>query len=288
MRIAIIGLGLIGGSVARALAGAGGASALGPDRPSIAAWNRRPDGPRAALAEGVIDAAPAALEEALEGASLVILGASPLACLELLDRLAGPLRAHVGPDATITDTASTKGAIVTRADELGLRFVGGHPMAGRETSGYGASTPDLFVERPWIVCRGRHAADADVERVDALATACGALPVRMDPAAHDKATAAISHMPLVLSAALVESVVGGPAWPDASRLAAGGWRDMSRLARGDAAMAAGIAATNRQALVAALTVVEHHLGEWIADLQEADAAGLEERFRAARASLEGR
>ena len=76
------------------------------------------------------------------------------ACLRLLDDLAGPLADALGADAVITDVASTKGALVRRADAAGLRYVGGHPMAGRETAGYEASSPDLFHDRPWVVVPG--------------------------------------------------------------------------------------------------------------------------------------
>ncbi len=287
VRIAIVGLGLIGGSIARAVRG----SEVGPGgpRPTIAAWSRRPDGPRTALAAGVVDAAPVELADAVEGADLVILAAPPLACLDLLDRLAGPLRTVLDPAATVTDVASTKAAIVARADALGLRFVGGHPMAGREASGFGAAESDLFVGRPWIVSPGMSAGAADIERVVWLARTCGAHPIILDPARHDALAAAISHVPLVVSAALVEAMTGRPAWPEAAGLAAGGWRDMSRLAKGDPAMGAGILATNPAQVAAGLRGVRGALDAWIAALEvpEPDAGALEARLAAVRERVVG-
>jgi prephenate dehydrogenase len=286
MRIAIVGFGLIGGSIARALRRPE-ALAAAAERHSLAAWSRSPDGPRKALTEGVLDAAPDDLATALDGAELIVLAGPPLACIDLLDELAGPFRTAIAPGATLTDVASTKRAIVERADRSRLRFVGGHPMAGRETSGFEAALPDLFVDRPWAVCRGALAGDDDVDRVGRLASACGARPMRIDAARHDALVAAISHVPLVLSAALAESVLRRPDVADALALAAGGWRGMTRLAEGDPEMGAGIGATNAAEITGGLHAVRAVLDEWIAALEasEPDAAALHERFRVVRDRL---
>src|SRR5450759_4541358 len=118
VRIAIVGYGLIGGSIARALrrAGAPGEGRADRPRPAVAAWSRRPDGPRAMVAAGVLDAAPDSLVGVLEGADLIVLATPPLACLDLLDQIAGPLRPALASGATVTDVASTKRVIVERAD----------------------------------------------------------------------------------------------------------------------------------------------------------------------------
>src|SRR5262245_30757440 len=146
MRVAILGFGLIGGSIARALAEA-------PDREawSVVAWSPTGDGPRQAAADGVIEAAVAAPAEALDGAQLVVLAAPPTATLGLIARLGAGLQAALEAEAVVTDVASTKGVIVAAAADRGLRFVGGHPMAGRETSGFGAADASLFRDRPWVV-----------------------------------------------------------------------------------------------------------------------------------------
>jgi prephenate dehydrogenase len=261
MRLAILGFGLIGGSVARAL------HERDPGGWSVAAWSPSGEAPRVAAGDGTIADVATTPEAAIDGADLVLLAAPPLACLELLDLLGGPLRARLARDAVISDVASTKRRLVARATELGLRFVGGHPMAGRETTGYGAAVPDLFVGRPWVLCGD----DAAAERVERLATAVGARPLRMDAAEHDVAVAAISHLPLVLSAALVEAVASGqPAEaPDPRQLAAGGWASMTRLARGDPAMGAGILATNADEVARRLRVARGVIDEWI-DALESD------------------
>jgi prephenate dehydrogenase len=289
MRAAILGFGLIGGSVARAVR----AARPDPDAPAwrLAAWSPTGRGPARAVGDGVIDEAARDPADAVRDADLVMLAAPPLACLELLDALGGPLRSALG-DALVTDVASTKRAIVARAASHGLRFVGGHPMAGRETAGYDASDGTLFADQPWVVTPDG-AADADVATIEALARRCGARPLVMDAAAHDAAVAAISHLPLVLSAALVEAVAGTPSaphpdWPAAAALAATGWRDMTRLARGDVEMGAGIGATNADALAARLRDVRAVLDAWIAELDapgDARPAPLAARLRAARDML---
>ena len=288
MRVALLGFGLIGGSIAHALRRAG------PDW-SIAAWSPSGTGPRAALELGVVDAAPTRAAEAIRDASVVLLAAPPLACLELLGSLAGPLREALSPDSVITDVASTKRTIVGTAVQLGLRFVGGHPMAGREISGFGGASADLFDGRPWVIVPGRSDDGAAQDLVAALALACRARPIAMAADDHDEAVAGISHLPLVVAAALVESVVGSdatgtdPGWGAAAVLSASGWEGMTRLVRGDATMGAGILATNADAVAARLRVLRDNLDRWLADLERTggpDADELRERLAASKQRLE--
>ncbi len=224
----------------------------------------------------------------MQGATLVVLAAPPEDCLRLLRDLGGPLRDALDPDAVITDVASTKGSIVALARELGLRFVGGHPMAGRESSGFGAADPALFRDRPWVVIRSPDA--AAIARVDDLATACGARIVRLGADEHDQVAAAISHLPLVLSAALVEAVAGTPTaprpdWTLASTLAAGGWESMTRLARGDVEMGTGIAVTNAPAIAARLRDLRAVIDAWLERLDDADGNAIRDHLAGARATL---
>lgn len=299
MHLAFLGFGLIGGSIARAVR----SNPLTADW-AITAWSPSGEGPRQGVAEAVVDTATTAPEAALTGADIVVLAAPATTCLTLIDRLAGPWRTLLPETAVVTDVASTKAAIMSRADALKLCFVGGHPMAGLEAAGYGVATADLFVDRPWVVIPGAFARPMDVERVAGLITACSARVVPMDAAAHDRAVAAISHLPLVLAAALVEAVAGGTHgggpgsadpgtttddWPLAATLAAGGWRDMTRLARGDAAMGAAIAATNAPALAARLRDLRTVLDGWLEELDRVDGpreSVIRDRLAAARAILE--
>jgi prephenate dehydrogenase len=284
MRLALLGFGLIGGSIARAIR-ANPTAGIG----SIVAWSPSGRGPQAALAQNVIDAAAGSLEEAVEGAELVVLAADPLACLDLLDQVA-PL-ANRDDSITISDVASTKAALGRRADTLGLAFVGGHPMAGLESTGYENSRADLFAGRPWVLCPGRYARPADLGRVEQLVRACGAEGLQLVADEHDRAVAAISHMPLAVAAALVDSVRDRADWELAQRLAAGGWLSATRLALGDPRMGAGIAATNLADLAVRLRALRSQLNEWLEDLEEtpddpaATAARIERRLAAARQAL---
>jgi len=284
-RIAFLGLGLIGGSIAQALRGSGCTS-------SLAAWTPSLVGPEAALQAGIIDEVAVVPEIAIAGAGLVILAGPPTAVLEAVAGEGSVVGwGTLAPGAVVTDTASTKAAIVAAADVAGLPFVGGHPMAGRETSGFAAATADLFVDRPWVVTRGASTPEGGPELVEALAVAVGARPVALAPAAHDAAVAAISHLPLVAAAALVDAVADDSAdWATARALAASGWRDMTRLARGDVEMGAGILATNAPAVAARLRAYRDVIDAWISELEgragTVHGASLRARLAAARDVLE--
>jgi len=284
MQVAFIGFGLIAGSIARAVR-------MNPATRDwrMAAWSPSGDGPRQAVADGVIDVDAVSPEAILPGADLIVLAGPATACLADLDRLAGPWRPSLSADAVITDVASTKAMLVARADAAGLRYVGGHPMAGRESAGYGSADAGLFVDRPWVVVAGTHAGAADVARVAALAGACRAQVVAMDADRHDRAVAGISHLPLLVAAALVEAVAGTRDWPVAGALAAGGWRDATRLAHGDAVMGAAIVATNAPALATRLRDLRKVLDGWLADLERPggpDERTIATRLQAARSVLE--
>ncbi len=278
MRVAFLGLGLIGGSIARALA------TQPPGEWRVAAWSPGGTGPRTAADAGVIELAARSPGEAIAGADLIVLAAPPIDCLDLLRQLAGPLRPAIGPGTVITDVASTKVAICALAAELGLPFVGGHPMAGREVGGFESSDPELFQDRPWVMVPAANGLDA---RVEELVEACGARRFEMTAAEHDRAVAGISHLPLVVAAALVEAVAERPGWAE-SLLAAGGWASMTRLARGDFEMGTGIATTNAPEIARRIRDLRDVLDGWLADLEgdgTPDEDAIRTRLKAARDTL---
>ncbi len=287
MQLAFLGFGLIGGSIARAVRSGPGSADW-----TLTAWSPTGDGPVRAYADGVLDLAATSPGAALVGADIVVLAAPATDCLTLIDQLAGAWRGSLPATAVVTDVASTKAAIGARADDRGLRFVGGHPMAGLETVGYEAAVADLFVDRPWVLVPGTHAGPADVRRVETLVDACRAVVVRLEATEHDRAVAGISHLPLIVAAALAQSVGGGTAdWPTAAALAAGGWRDTTRVARGDPAMGAAILATNAAAVAARIRDLRAVLDAWLAELDRPggpDEDALRDRLAAARTILGGR
>jgi len=239
--VAIVGLGLVGGSLARALSAAG-YRVVGYDRPRVL---------RQARAAGAIAAAARSVPLAVADADIVVLAASPRTNRRLLPSAARAARSG----AVVTDVGSVKRGICADARRRGLaRFVGGHPMAGREASGFGASKADLFRGRRWILTPGADTAPDALRAVRALVRAAGARPVVMTPAEHDRAVAFLSHVPQVLAWALFAAArsdrvasrhldVAGPAFRDMTRLARSPrplWREILRENRGEvrAALAA--------------------------------------------------
>ena len=288
MRVAFLGLGLIGGSIARALRGAASMADA-----ELVAWTPAGRGPREAVDAGAIDAAAGWPEAAIEGAQLIVLAGPPRACVSMLGSLGGDWRGALAPGATITDVASTKAVVTAAARAAGVPFVGGHPMAGRERTGFAAGDAELFAARPWVVTEA--VGGGDPAAVRALAEACAAVPVDMDASRHDRLVAAISHLPLLGSVLLAETVTGSPGdpapdWADASRLAASGWRDTTRLARGDTTMGADILATNAAAVALGPQQRGDGLDAWL-ELLEApdgpDVEAIQARLEAAKTRLAG-
>jgi prephenate dehydrogenase len=283
MRVAFLGLGLIGGSIARALRRA-------PEELELVAWTPDGAGPRAAAGAGVVDGVAPEPASAIDGAGLVVLAGPADTIPDLITRLRGDLARALARDATVTDVASTKSRIVATADAAGLPFVGGHPMAGRETSGFAAGDADLFRNRPWVVVPGAAARESDVARVEWLAAACGARPVRAGASDHDAAVAAISHLPLVIAAALAESVAGRAGWRGslAHDLATTGWDSATRLARGEPVMGAGVLATNAEHTAERLRELRAVLDDWLSVLERTSlrADEVRDRLAAAREALE--
>ncbi|MES2209032.1 MAG: prephenate dehydrogenase/arogenate dehydrogenase family protein [Chloroflexota bacterium] len=287
--VAFLGFGLIGGSIAQAIT-RGANPNVPAGRPRLTAWTPSGRGPALAVEDGIIDLAAATEADALEGADLVVIAAPPLEAIALVKRLGSELAPFLAPGALVTDVASTKGAIVSAAVEAGIRFVGGHPMAGRETSGYASASRDLFVDRPWIIVTPEGTPDATAEPVRWLARRCGARPVAVSARVHDASAAAVSHLPLIAAAALVEAVClrDPDAWATAGPLAASGWASATRLARGDPRMGAGIIVTNAAEVAAQLRALRAALDSWLAVVEAEggpDADAIERRLATARAAL---
>ena len=232
--VAIVGLGLVGGSLARALTAAG-YRVVGHDRPAVL---------RAAVKAQAIARAASSLANALAEADVVVLAASPRTNRALLPKVARAAPAG----AVITDVGSVKGPICADARRRRLAlFVGGHPMAGREASGFAASRADLFHDRRWILTPDASAAPGALSAVRRIVRAAGARPVVMTPAEHDRVVAFLSHVPQVLAWALLDAAradrvasrrlaVAGPAFRDMTRLAGSPrplWREILRENRAE-------------------------------------------------------
>lgn len=238
-RIAIIGLGLIGGSIGLAL------KAAGLRDIEIAGVARSKQTAQKARKAGAIDVEARSAADAVHGARFVIVAAPLMTTREVFAEIA-PALTEV---ATVTDAGSSKMLVARWAKELlpaHASFVGGHPMAGKERQGIDAADADLFRGKPWVISPSVDASDDAVNLVVGLAQAAGAEPVFMDAEEHDSYVAAISHLPLVLSSALFSMAFGSAAWPELAALASSGFRDTTRLASGSPEMAHDIMSTNRE------------------------------------------
>jgi prephenate dehydrogenase len=254
-RVAIIGTGLIGGSVGLGLKAAkiSDLEIVGFDESSTAL--------SAARKRGAIDVAVGSLDEAVAGARMTIIATPALAARGVLQDIAGKLEAG----SIVTDTLSTKAEIMLWARETlpdQVSYVGGHPMAGKATSaGVDESEATLFNGHAYAVVPSPEAGEGAVQSVVGLANALGAEPVFMQAEEHDQYVAAVSHLPMVLSYALFSLVRESTAWQDMRQLAGTGFAGATRLASGDPHMTHDICATNGEALI-------HWIDRFIEELRQ--------------------
>ncbi len=276
--ISIVGLGLMGASLAMALRKRGYAGRL-------VAYARREETRREAVARGILDAAFADPDAAIEGATLIVLCVPIRACVEF----AGELAPLLQPGMLVTDVGSTKGWICRQM--AGIlppgAFVGGHPIAGSERQGLPAAAADLYAQALTVLCGPADAPESAVARVAALWQAAGARTCRMEPDEHDRLLARTSHLPHVAAAALAKAI----GRHDAARVGAfcgTGFDDATRLAAGSIEMWHDILLTNAAAVAEELRAFKTEVEQVYDDLQAGrlgDVAAFLERARVARAEL---
>ncbi len=240
-KLVIIGVGLIGGSVAMAARRAGLAR-------RIVGAGRSGEALQEAIDLGVIDAS-ASMEEAVRDADLVLL-AMPVGSMPGVMAAIAP---HLPPHAIVTDAGSTKGDVVAAARaHMGNRlpgFVPAHPIAGAEKSGVTAARVDLFDKKNVVLTPLQENAPDTVARTEAFWRGCGANVTAMTPEVHDQIFAAVSHLPHVLAYALVEEIACRPNADQLFGFAAGGFRDFSRIAGSSPEMWRDICLANRDAML---------------------------------------
>jgi prephenate dehydrogenase len=256
--IAIVGFGLIGGSIALAVRERWpSVRIMAVDRPPVLAH---------AAGSGAIDRAAQNVAD-LGGADLVVLAAPVDQNLLLLPEVA----AHLGDGGVITDVGGTKREIVKAAGELsGSRaaFVGGHPIGGAERGGFAFARPDLFRGRPWILTPSVTTTPA-VDRLSTLVQSLGARPITMDANEHDRLMAFLSHLPQLTVSALME-VVGEATTSSGLRLAGRGLVDSTRLASSPADVWREVCASNAGDIGAALDMLIACLQQLRAGLTDGD------------------
>nr|WP_323049986.1 prephenate dehydrogenase/arogenate dehydrogenase family protein [Caballeronia mineralivorans] len=280
-KLVIFGVGLIGGSLARALRERSGAAG------EVVGVGRSMKSVERALALGVIDSAvllddDRALEHALRDADFVLI-AAPVAQTEpLLRRIAPFLDART----IVTDAGSTKNDAVAAAraalGDRAAQFVPGHPIAGRESSGVDAALPDLYVDRNVVLCPLPENTPESVERVAAMWLATGASVHRMSAEQHDGVFASVSHLPHVLSFALVEQILDAPDAALKFSFAAGGFRDFTRIAASSPEMWRDVCIANRAALLTEIDAYTKVLARFREAIAASDGAALEAAFERSR------
>ncbi|MDZ7810056.1 MAG: prephenate dehydrogenase/arogenate dehydrogenase family protein [Arhodomonas sp.] len=276
-QLTVIGMGLIGSSLAQALRAAGAVE-------RVVAVGRDEATPQRAVALGVADEGSTDPAAAVAGADMVVIGVPLGAVRGVLAAIAEALP----PEAVITDVGSVKGSVVADAravfGELPPRFVPGHPVAGTERSGVEAGFAELFRGRRVILTPAAETDSDALERVRAMWAATGAETIEMDVAHHDRMLAATSHLPHLLAYGLVDTLGRWDASHEVFQYAAGGFRDFTRIASSDPVMWRDICLANREALLETLAHYREDLEALTRQVCEADGEGLAEVFARAKAT----
>jgi prephenate dehydrogenase len=276
-RLVVIGVGLIGGSVAAALRRAGSVRrviGVGRGRANIAR----------AIELGVIDDAIEDIAAAVNGADAVLIAVPVQQNPRVLSALADALT----PGTLVTDTGSTKQDFVAAVRRIAPRHlasvVPGHPIAGAERTGVDAASAVLFEGRNVVLTPLEENQAAAIDRVEAMWKACGARVSRMTPERHDRVFSAVSHLPHMLAYTLVHMIATRPDAEALFGFAASGFRDFTRIAGSSAEMWRDIALANREALLADIEAYQQQLTELSRSLRQADGAEIERLFEAARSA----
>ncbi len=276
--LVIVGLGLIGGSLARSLRESGFCERF------IGCGHREPS-LRRGLELGVIDEFTLDLDEALERADIMVICTPTLTAAGMLESLLPKLSGRDHPPV-ITDVASVKGSLrdaaVRACGAMPPQLVLGHPIAGSEHSGVEASRADLFVDHRVILTPEEGNDPAAVELVRAMWASTGAEVVDMTVDLHDEVLAATSHLPHVLAYSLVDVLANSHNSDEIFRCAAGGFRDFTRIASSDPVMWRDIALANREALLQAIDRFAEHLGRLRTAVDRSNGEELFETFNSAK------
>lgn len=273
-KIAIFGVGLIGGSLALCLKGKPDITVIG--------HAHRPESLNRIMERGVVDAATLSMEEAAADADFIFL-CVPVGKLEeyllKLNRL--PLK----PGCIVTDVGSTKAEVAACAASIarpGVHFIGGHPMAGSERSGVEAASSLLFENAYYVLTPSPEVPEEAYLRLEQLLAHTKAQIVRVDPVMHDKIVGAISHLPHIIAVAMVNQVCDYNSSNGLYRmLAAGGFRDITRIASSDPVIWRDILLSNREVLLDLLKDWNKEIGGFISLLEEQNGAEIEAAFQKA-------
>ena len=274
-RVAILGLGLIGGSLGLAL------RQVGSEQVEVTGFARRAATGELALQMGAVDKLADTPQAAVQDADFVFLCTPVLQMLPMAEAVLPVMK----PGAVLTDVGSTKGWFVQKIRSLlpqHIHYIGGHPMAGRERSGMEAAQADLFRDKWFIFTPLPDTPPALMERLRQLIQLTGAKTAELDEQTHDQVTAVISHVPHVVAAGLVQLLrtQNNPALT--ARFIGGGFRDTTRIASSDADMWADICITNGENIAAELDATVKLLGNMATMIRAGDRQGVHEYFTQAK------
>lgn len=273
VEIGIVGLGLIGGSLAKALK-------ANNRHTRIVACDTNAADLGKALTEHVIDVGSDIPNRSFSNCSLIFL------CIPVsaIHEVASALVPFLSDECLLVDTGSTKREVMELFSQMGFRhrFIGGHPMTGSERSGYSASRANLF-ENAWFVLTPYPETSADaLGRVSNQVCGTGAMPIQMEASEHDHAAALISHMPHAIASLLVETVRDSDTGNGIlRRLAAGGFKDITRIASSSPGLWSGISLSNRTPLRDALLQFRTGIDRFLHMLEVGDENGLLTFFQSA-------
>ncbi|MFA6430990.1 MAG: prephenate dehydrogenase/arogenate dehydrogenase family protein [Candidatus Margulisiibacteriota bacterium] len=252
MRIAIIGLGLIGGSLGLALKKAGRSDL------QIVGIPHREETLKQAIDIKAIDVGTLSHVEGVKDADIVFICTPIHLILPIIEEIAPNLK----KGAIVTDVGSSKYEIVSQAEKKmpkGTFFVGGHPMAGKETVKISAAEADLFNCKTWILTKTSKTGQKAVEKIKELIIQTGANTMELDPKTHDLVVAGISHMPLAVAAALVNTINSEEQKDAMAKAASSGFRDTTRVASGDPILGVDMFTTNKKAVLKMLSAFKRSL-----------------------------
>lgn len=272
--LCIVGLGMIGGSLAASLKNAGYEG-------KITALVRSPASGERGLELGYIDEFSTHAADLIPGADIIMLAVPMLSMHSQLIAI----KPHLNADTIVTDAGSVKTPFIADAKTvLGslARVVPGHPIAGREKTGVDAADPLLYQGRRVLLTPVEQTEDDAIESVSSLWSLTGANVEILEPEQHDRVLAATSHLPHVLAFALVDTLATQQEAEEIFRYAAGGFRDFSRIASSDAVMWRDVCLSNRDAILDSMDRLDVHIKRLRASIAEGDGQAIEETFQRAK------
>ena len=274
-KIAIIGLGLIGGSIGLKLK----AQSL---ELKVIGIPRREETLKEALALGAIDEGTTDHVKGVVDADVVFICTPINLIIPIIKEIVPSLK----KGAIVTDVGSSKQMIVSEAEKLmpkGVYFVGGHPMAGKETFKLEAAEADLFKDKKWILTSTSKTSKKALEIIKEVVRELGCQVLEMDPKTHDLAVAGVSHMPLMVAASLVNAVADAQEAKEEMKLcASSGFRDTTRIASGDPILGVDMFTTNKKAVLKMLSAFKKSLSNLEKLIKEGEAGKIEKELGKAK------